>query len=43
MLNEAGTVSGGIPANNPINGVVYYSMVSIPCALNYDWTVVTTS
>jgi hypothetical protein len=43
MLNEAGTVSGAIPANNPINSDVYYSMVSIPCALNYAWTVVTTS
>jgi len=43
MLNEAGTVSGGIPANNPINDDVYFSTVNIPCALNYNWTVVTTS
>ena len=43
MLNETGTVSGGIAANNPINAPVNFASVAIPCALNYNWTVVTTS
>lgn len=43
MLNEAGTVSGGIPANNPAAEAVYFSNVNIPCALNYKWTLVTSS
>jgi len=42
-LNEVGQVIGCNPLSNPASVQPRFTMVSIPIALNYAWTVVTTS
>lgn len=42
-LSEKGIPVGGLPANNPAAAPVTFSHVSIPVALNYKWTLVTSS
>lgn len=42
-VNEKGMPVGVVPANNPQSTPLYFSSVSIPVALNYQWAVVTTS
>ena len=42
-LNEKGIPVGAVPANSPLSSAVYFSNVSIPVALNYKWTLVTSS
>jgi len=42
-LNQEGIPVGVVPANSPIVESVYFSNVQIPVALNYTWSLVTTS
>jgi len=42
-LDEKGIPVGGVPNNSPIIAPVYFSECRIPVALNYKWTLVTSS